>query len=89
MSDDIHKFPSDMADRFQVRMPSGLRDRIAAAAKVSGRSMNAEIVIRLQQSFELDTPALETATVDQLRQLRSIMAALLKTIDATREAADA
>lgn len=51
--------------------------------------MNAEIVIRLQQSFELDTPALETATVDQLRQLRSIMAALLKTIDATREAADA
>lgn len=35
-------------------MPDGLRDRIADAAKANNRSMNAEIVARLEQSF-LDT----------------------------------
>lgn len=51
MSDDIPKYPSQLADRFQVRMPDGLRDRIADAAKSSGRSMNAEIIARLEASF--------------------------------------
>lgn len=44
----MSKFPSEMADRFQVRLPDGLRDEIRAAAKANGRSMNAEIVSRLQ-----------------------------------------
>ena len=45
------KHPSDLAERFQVRMPTGLRDRIAEAAKGNGRSMNSEIVARLEASL--------------------------------------
>ncbi len=45
------------ADKYIVRFPEGMRDRIAEAAKVNNRSMNAEIVARLEKSFEdLNTP---------------------------------
>lgn len=49
-----HLPPSRTAEQFVVRFPDGMRDRITEAAKASGRSMNAEIVARLQQSFNLD-----------------------------------
>lgn len=42
--------PQD-ADKYIVRFPDGMRDRIAEAAKAAGRSMNAEIVARLEASF--------------------------------------
>ncbi|MDY0746554.1 Arc family DNA-binding protein [Paucibacter sp. R3-3] len=45
------KFPSDAAEKFVVRFPDGMRDRIADAAKQSGRSMNAEIIQRLESTF--------------------------------------
>ena len=44
-------FPSQLQERFIIRLPDGMRDRIAEAAKASGRSMNAEIVSRLQSTF--------------------------------------
>lgn len=37
--------------KFLLRLPDGMRDRIAAEARVNGRSMNAEIVARLNSSF--------------------------------------
>jgi hypothetical protein len=37
-------YPSEAQDRFIVRLPDGMRDRIAEAARQNGRSMNAEIV---------------------------------------------
>lgn len=37
-------------DKFIVRLPDGLRDKIAADAKAKGRSMNAEIVARIANS---------------------------------------
>ena len=39
-------------DKFILRFPDGMRDRIAEAAKANNRSMNAEVVSRLQNSFE-------------------------------------
>lgn len=45
-------FPSSIADAFSVRMPDGMRDRIKAAAAANNRPMNAEIVFRLEASFE-------------------------------------
>lgn len=36
---------------YPLRMPQELRDRLAEVAKVNGRSMNAEIVARLEASF--------------------------------------
>jgi len=44
-------YPSQQLDKFQLRMPSGMRERIRIAAEKSGRSMNAEIVARLEESF--------------------------------------
>lgn len=46
------KYPSQMQDKFNLRFPEGMRDEIADAAKQSGRSMNSEIIYRLQQSFD-------------------------------------
>lgn len=51
MSGNDSKYPSELADRFQVRMPAGMRDRIKAAADANNRSMNAEILMRLEGSF--------------------------------------
>jgi hypothetical protein len=48
------KYPSELAERFQVRLPEGMRDLMRAAAAKSGRSMNAEIVYRLQWSIDED-----------------------------------
>lgn len=45
------------SDRFIVRLPDGMRDRLSASARESGRSMNAEVVARLQASYE---PALSS-----------------------------
>lgn len=47
------RYPSEKAERFQVRLPDGLRDEIKAAAEANGRSMNAEIVARLQNQPSL------------------------------------
>lgn len=44
-------YPSETQDRFIVRFPDGMRDRLKEAAHANGRSMNAEIVARLQDTF--------------------------------------
>lgn len=46
------KYPSEAADRFQIRLPDGLRDEIRTSAAANGRSMNAEIVSRLSGNVE-------------------------------------
>jgi hypothetical protein len=43
--------PSNVADKFMLRLPDGVRDRIAGEAEKNKRSMNAEIVARLEKSF--------------------------------------
>lgn len=43
--------PSDTLDKFMLRMPEGMRERIAKSAKENNRSMNAEIVSRLERSL--------------------------------------
>lgn len=40
------------ADKYIVRFPDGMRDRLKNAAHVNGRSLNSEIITRLQQSFQ-------------------------------------
>ncbi|MCW2315289.1 hypothetical protein M2322_000823 [Rhodoblastus acidophilus] len=48
--------PSDTADKFILRLAPGLRDKIAASAKQNGRSMNSDILSRIQSSFEAEDP---------------------------------
>lgn len=40
--------------RSQFRLPGNLYDRLKEAAETNGRSLNAEIVVRLQESFQPD-----------------------------------
>lgn len=47
-------YPSQSQDKFVLRLPDGMRDKIAALAKSAGRTMNAEIVQRLEQTLIRD-----------------------------------
>lgn len=47
-------YSSRTADKFVVRLPEGMRDRIAEVARTQHRSMNSEIVARLESSLGQD-----------------------------------
>jgi hypothetical protein len=60
-------------DKFVVRLPEGLRPEIAAVARMNNRSMNGEIISRLQQSLAFEQLA---------QQQGQLIAQLLKRISA-------
>lgn len=45
-------FPSELAERFIVRMPPGMRSELAEQARRNQRSANSQIVWMLQQMME-------------------------------------
>lgn len=64
------KFPSQTQDKFTVRFPDGLRDKIAELANKNGRSMNSEIIDRLEKSFQIDEKSgffITEKTVDTIK----------------------
>ena len=75
------QFPSDQKDKFMLRLPDGMRERIAQAAEKEGRSMNAEIVRRLETTFpapqekksgKRTSDALLSAIAEQVERLRNL-----------------
>lgn len=71
--------------QFKLRFPSGMRDRLKDAAHANGRSMNAEIVARLQNTFEAQSgdSALRLQVEENtaaLRRLEALMEELLQAI---------
>lgn len=51
----VHRLDMTRADpQMKIRMPPDLHDRIAELAKTNKRSMNAEIIARLQNSIQSD-----------------------------------
>jgi len=48
-------------EKFVVRLPKGMRKKISEVSRLSHRSMNSEIIARLEQSFaqqdDTETPA--------------------------------
>ena len=84
--------PTGQIAPFGLRMLPDLREEIEAAAKASGRSMNAEIVARLQQSFEEAPPfnpeLVHKMAIDKLKSelLGHLLAEAGETIAAAREA---
>lgn len=44
-------YSSRTADKFVVRLPDGMRERVAEVARTHHRSMNSEIIARLEQSL--------------------------------------
>ena len=53
------------SDQVKLRLPDGMRDELKEAAKVNGRSMNAEIIAKLQDY--IDSPS-NSNRLDELRQ---------------------
>lgn len=53
------------SEKFALRLPDGMRERIKAEAEANNRSMNAEIVSRLQDSLDgKQTSAVMSLNID-------------------------
>jgi hypothetical protein len=63
-------YPSEEQDRFMVRLPEGMRDTLKAIAEANRRTMNAEIVARLEASFQ-SSAARDKHWTDAVRGLPS------------------
>ncbi|QNB13421.1 Arc family DNA-binding protein [Paraburkholderia tropica] len=80
------KPPSRSAAQFVVRLPDGMRDRIAAEAEKNKRSMNAEIVARLEASLAQTDPN-QFVNMQQYNELKQeILEYVLDSIDAKKKA---
>lgn len=84
------RFPSQDLDKFVVRLPAGMRERIGAAARANNRSMNADIVSGLEQLYPetFGAPAREgmvikpdSATADILIELQHKLGHVTKMIE--------
>ena len=51
---------------YNLRLPQELKDKIAESAKELNRSMNADIVARLEESFEQNFGDLESVPLEKL-----------------------
>src|SRR5262249_24910990 len=51
-----------------TRIPEGLRRKLEREAEQNGRSMNAEIILRLESSFQRDTEQLLARALDAVRR---------------------
>lgn len=68
--------PSPDRDKFIIRLPDGMRDQIKNAADANNRTMTAEIVARLRQTFGETEPAGDTSVVDLEATVRILMTEL-------------
>ncbi|MDW9902121.1 Arc family DNA-binding protein [Sinorhizobium meliloti] len=69
-------------DQYMLRLPDGMRDRLHAEAKSNARSLNSEIVARLDASFS-GNRQLSSAVAEFLEQhIQSEVNARLKAIAA-------
>jgi len=50
-------------EKLLIRLPDGMRQRIAEAARANGRSMTAEVVIRIAASLDMEPPELAPGEV--------------------------
>jgi len=66
-------YPSDQVDKTMVRFPEGMMDRLKAAAAENHRSMNAEIIARLEDSFTTRDFSSDVSGEDLARTTRELM----------------
>lgn len=75
--------------QYNLRWPEELRQKVAQSAKEHNRSMNADIVARLEQSFEPEIQVHETLEfklmmqsyldqAEQIKELKTMLEQLLK-----------
>jgi hypothetical protein len=72
----VRKFParrSGATVQLGVRLSEGLRRQLADAAKVNGRSLNSEVVMRLTASFEPQAEARQVVAGDLAKALLQLI----------------
>lgn len=74
-------------DKFIVRLPEGMRDRIKAAADRNNRSMNAEIVATLEEKYpRLAEGQIPDQLIELIVEMSSISARLQTGLGKSEEA---
>ena len=80
--------------QYNLRWPDELKEKIAQSAKEHNRSMNADIVARLEQSFEKDDAAefdkgfvlqVIESQQDQINQLQNMIQDLMTQLRGSKE----
>lgn len=81
-------YPSDRADKILLRLPEGMRDVIATAARDNKRSMSAEVVKRLEFAFAAEKEIQERTetTAKLMERQRKISDEVLERKQAEMEA---
>ena len=64
--------------QYKLRWPEDLRQKVAQSAKEHNRSMNADIVARLEKSFEPEPKATETFEFEAMKRLYLEQSAQIK-----------
>lgn len=59
---------SRTADKFVVRLPDGMREQVAEVARKNHRSMNSEIIDRLEQSLNVQIEPAQKTMSDGVNQ---------------------
>ncbi|WP_080544801.1 Arc family DNA-binding protein [Pseudomonas amygdali] len=59
----------DKDEKFVIRLPTGMRGRVRGAAKANHRSMNSEVISRLDATFRQD---------QEIARLKAVIDVLLK-----------
>jgi hypothetical protein len=67
--------------QIRIRLPPKLKEKIKEAAHDNRRSMNAEVIARLQASFEEDAGEV---TPDQMELLMELLKKLIETLEAQK-----
>lgn len=68
--------------QYKLRWPADLRDRIAQSAKTNNRSMNADIVARLESSFtNQGTPNADVRVINLPDRTRVVYGKLMNVLD--------
>ncbi len=76
--------------QMKIRLPTALKTQLAEVATRSGRSLNAEIVVRLTASFQLSDEAavpdfLTPETVQAILETRAIVAEIVDQMRGSEE----
>lgn len=64
-------------DSYKLRIPAELKARVAESAKAHNRSMNADIVARLEKSFEQDSNKVILLEEDSIRAMEDLMSGIV------------
>lgn len=73
------------SDKFMLRLPDGMRDRIRDAAEANSRSMNAEIVARLEASLADREPDIILMGRSMVAELEHLIERASDNIQKTKE----